>query len=899
MNFDSLLVSTKFAPPRLGARYIPRKHLLEQLRAAQRFTFALVTGSAGFGKTVLLAQWRLEMMKSGTAVSWLSLSQDDKQLPSFCAYLLAALKRLGVPVDDDLLMEGDSGMSMDSLVALAVNGAATIPKELCLVIDDYHHVEDPWAHKLMQKLIDHCPDNLHIVIASRVTPPLSISRLRVLGRVIEIGFEELPFSLDETRVFFEQSLGTLKLSADEVRLIHDLTSGWPASLQLLGIMLKSRPATRLRLHDLGGHSSDLQAYLAEDVVAHLPGELHEFLEAMSVCRRFNAELAACITGNERAADMIKRAEEENLLIYRVELDDSSPWFRFHPLFGEFLSVRLARGGEALIKEHHRRASQWFAGHGLLVEAVRHAIRAGDLEFAIEAIEHAAPDTWSLSYISPMLSLLERLPQETLFSHPQLFFLGCLTFSITARHTKAEKWLAQIRESEAVRNPAISSRLALADAAVALQQDDAERAIALLEPLYEVSIENRFLHYFHLTTLASAYGGAGRYADAYRLLDDNPVPLEDRRNDMALVVESIRAATLLTQGKAREAARLGATLLARSEAAHGRRSVCANLCAGMLGDAYYELDMIDDAREVLANRTGIMQSSAPGVMIPSALARARLDLLQESPEAALAFLGSHGAHYRSLRMDRPVACMLAEQIRIRLARGTSEGVAELAAKLDELGELHRNSRGNLSEIPAVAALTRSRRALASSDAEGALRELDTVRRHAEQYGRMRSLVLANVLTAMALDDLGRSDDALAHLASALDLGASLGLVRTFLDEGRHAGDLLARLVGDARLDEPAAQYLDALLARFGAGVRSLPPRDAPAGEAASADGITLTPRELEILGLIAQAMSNKRIALTLNITLETVKWNVKNILAKLGVSSRYDAMTWTRKKGLIK
>jgi LuxR family maltose regulon positive regulatory protein len=395
MNFDSLLVSTKFAPPRLSPRYIPRRKLLNHLRNAQRSTLTVVTGSAGFGKTVLLAQWRLELMKSGAVVAWLSLSRDDRQLSSFCTYLLAAFNRLGISVEDDMLMEGDNGKAIDSLVALVVNGAARVPEDLYLFIDDYHHVEDPWAHKLMQKLLDPCPDNLHLVLASRAAVPLNVARLRVLERVIEIGSDEMPFDLEETRVFLEQGLGALKLSADEVRLLHDLTSGWPASLQLLAIMLKSRPSTRLRLRDLGLRSSDLQAYLAEDVVANLPVELNEFMETISVCRRFNAELAESVTGSEQAAHLIRRAEEENLLIYRIESDDSSPWYRFHPLFGEFLSARLARRGQEAVKELHRRASQWFAGRDLLVEAVRHAIPAGDLEFAVEAIEHSAPTTWSL------------------------------------------------------------------------------------------------------------------------------------------------------------------------------------------------------------------------------------------------------------------------------------------------------------------------------------------------------------------------------------------------------------------------------------------------------------------------------------------------------------------------
>ncbi|MEJ8822614.1 LuxR C-terminal-related transcriptional regulator [Variovorax humicola] len=900
MNLDSLLVSTKFAPPRIGARFIVRKQLLEQLRSMQRCTFTLVTGSPGFGKTTLMAQWRQELMKSGAVVAWLSLSHDDRVLTSFCAYLVSALRRLGIALDEDEMLEGNNTKALDSLVASAVNGASQVAKELYLILDDYHHVEDASAHRLMQKLIDHCPANLHIAIASRMAPPFSISRLRVLGQVADISFEELPFDLDETRLFFEQNLHNVKLSADELRLIHDLTNGWPASLQLLAIMLKNRPSTRHKLRELGWQSSDLQAYLANDVVAHLPAELNDFIEQVSVCRRFNAELAEAITGRPDAAELIKRIEDENLLIYRVESEDRLPWYRFHPLFSDFLATCLARRGQPAIEMLHRRASQWFGAHDLLIEAVRHATLGGDLEFAVKAIEQAAPAEWRLGYVSPLLSLLDRLPQETLFLHPRLFFLGCLTFAITARPEKAERWLAQIRQSEVVRNPAISSHLALADAAVAMQRDDTQRAVDLLEPVAVPPDQNRFLHYVFLATLSSAYCSVGRYADAHRLLDAHPVAAEDRRNDMALVVEGARIYVYLVEGNVREAARAGSLLLSRAMAAHGRRSVSANLAAGALGEAYYELDRIDDAREVLANRPGILQSSMPGVMASAALARARLDLLQGSPDVALEFLESQAAHFHSLGHDRPLAWMLGEQVRILLAKGERIRASDLVTRLKDLASQHRDALGYRAEIPVAAALARARLLLHVDRPAEAIEALAEVRAHAQHYGRGRLAALAALLMAMALEDLGRHQDAQAQLVEAVQAGARFGFVRTFVDEGEHVGAMLARLPGQALSDPLAARYLEDLLGRFGgAGARAAPADEGVSEPAVPRkEDVNLTPRELEILSLISQAMSNKRIALTLSITLETVKWNVKNILAKLGVSSRYDAMTWARKRGLI-
>ncbi|WP_231709017.1 AAA family ATPase [Pseudomonas denitrificans (nom. rej.)] len=495
-------------PPRLNTRHIPRTHLLERLQEGRLGCVTLITGGAGFGKTLLLAQWRQALLKDGLDVAWLSLSHDDRLFPSFLTYLLAALRRLDIAIEAELL-HGDSGeAAFNALVAQVTRIAEQLGRELYLLIDDYQHVEAPLAHRLMQKLLDHCPPNLHLVIASRSSPPLSLGRLRMQGQVAEIDFAELPFDLEETRVFFEHNLGSLKLTADEEQLIHELTSGWPASLQPIATLLRNRPAKRPKLRSLLWKSADLQAYLAEDVVACLAPELLGLMEQVSPFRRFNADLAAFVTGNPHAADLIKRVEDENLLIYRVDSDDQTPWYRFHPLFGEFLGQRLAQQGSAAVEALHRRASQWFAEHELLVESVRHANLGGDLDFAVAAMEQAASATWSMAYISPMLHLLERLPQETLFAHPRLFILGCLTYAFTARPEKAARWLEQIRRTEAARNPALSSRFALADAAIALQLDNPRRVIGLLEPMHQAPLENRSLRYISLSALASAYLALG-------------------------------------------------------------------------------------------------------------------------------------------------------------------------------------------------------------------------------------------------------------------------------------------------------------------------------------------------------------------------------------------------------
>lgn len=909
MNSDTFLVATKFSPPRIGPRHIARQPLLDRLAETKYSRATLVTGGAGFGKTILLAQWRLTLIKAGVDVAWLSLSQSDREFSQFCTYLLAALQRLGMPSDSVVPHATGSEQSIDALAAVLTSALEEVDRELYLMIDDYHHVEAPAAHLLMQKLLDHCPANLHIVIASRTLPPFSLGRLRMQGQVYEIDFAELPFDLEETRAFFEQNLSTVKLTADEVRLIHDLTNGWPASLQPIATLLRIRPAKRTNLRALLWKSTDLQSYLAEDVVAYLQPDLAGFMEKVSIFRRFNAELAAGVTEDPNAAEQIKRAEDENLLIYRVDSDDHSPWYRFHPLFGEFLARRLAQQGEAAVNALHRRASRWFADHGLLVEAVRHASHGGDLDFAADVMEEAAErSTWNMAYVSPMLHLLDRLPQETLFSHPRLFFLGCLTYAFTGRPDKAERWLEQIRRTEAAKIPAISSKFVVTDSAIAVQRDDMQRVVDLLEPTLSAPMDNPSLRYICLAGLAAGYLALGRIADAHRLLDEKPIAPEDRDNDMAMVYESFRSLTCLVAGEVREAERLGMGILRRAEAAFGRGSVAANLCAATLADAWYELDRLEDAREVLANRTGLVQSSWPDVMTRASLCRARLDFLLDAPETALAFLEAQTSHFHIVGLDRAMAHMLGEQVDILLAIGEQPRAEELVKRLDGLRKLHANSTGVFAEIPAIAACARARVAMADHDPEAALAALGQVQRFGETYGRGRVVVRAGLLAAAAHHTLQQDTESTRCLTEALTLGSKLGLIRTLLDVKEQIRPLLLRLQDEGDLPLPDRQYLDELLARMTPGASALDTAQAngavdptttagrsnPEGQRG-----TLTPRELEILTLISEAMSNKRIALALNITFGTVKWNVKNILAKLGVSSRYDAIALARQRGLLK
>ncbi len=892
---DEPAAPAKFAPPRIGPRHIVRRRLIERLREAERCALTLITGSAGFGKTILLVQWRQELMKAGAEVAWLALAADDRRRPVFCHDLLGALARLGIaPADTLPVAHDDLAWPVEALAAAVIAEAQRVAKDIYLFIDDYHHIDDPWAHELMQRLATHCPPNLHIVIASRTTPPLSLSRLRVYGQLAEAGFEDLPFSLDETQTFFEHNLATMKLTADELQLVQDVTHGWPASLQLVAIMLRNRPATRSQLPTLLRRSSDLQNYLAEDVIAQANEETIALLEMLAPLRRFNAPLAAHVTGNAHAAALLRRAEEEYLLIQRVETDDRTPWYRLHPLLGEFLCGRLLQRDALALAALHRRASAWFASQQMLVDAVRHANLGGDLALAVRTIENAMPSDWSFSAVGAMVHLLDCVPQDALAAHPRLSFLGCLTYALTARPDEARRWLEQLRRSDAAARPAMEVELALAEATIATQRDDSRHVIALLERAPDAWPTNRTLRYVYTGALVTALAHVGRVHEALRLHDDNAVQSDDEGSEIALMFEATLPATWLKQGQVRETARVAAALLHQAESTWGRHSVCAGLCAAMLGDAYYELDRIADAREVLANRASLLRASWPDVMVQASLVHARLDRIDQGSAAALTFLQRQAAHFQDLGLVRPAAFMLAEQVRILLGDGDHVRAQGVVAQLDGLALAHATD----DETRAIAALAHARVALVNCNTAEALDALQQVRAFAQTSGRERLLVAANLLSAAACQGVEQTAAARQYLVDALNTGAPLGLRRTFVEDGAALALLLAELRGAPALSRPAATLLDTLWKPADPAPAPAPRVSRQVAQTRARDGVNLTPREREILLLISQAMSNKRIALTLNISVGTTKWNVRNILTKLGVSTRYDAMTWAREHGYI-
>ncbi|WP_136476359.1 LuxR C-terminal-related transcriptional regulator [Pseudomonas sp. DG56-2] len=891
MKSTSLLVTTKFAPPRVSLNSILREDLATQLQHAQYSKVILVCGGAGFGKTTVLAQWRQDLIKQGVCVGWLSLTLEDGAFALFCASLIGALQQVGLPLADDLLLLGDSDDSDDllSLASVLINAVAQLDNELYLMLDDFHQVNSPRANQLVQALIDNAPANLHFVIASRVAPSLLLGRLRAMGQLCEITGNELSFNFRESLAFLKAHLDA-EIDLEAAHSIHAQTDGWPIGLQLMAISLKSVPRKRSNSGVLATNSADLSAYLSEDVIANLPEGLIEFLQQISILRRFNADLAAHLSGCNEAAQHIANIEALNLFVLPVDMEDRYQWYRLHPMFAEFLLQKLQHSG-ADVRALHQRAAHWFASQDLVIEALRHALLSEDFDTVVQLLEHSLQPLTNIRHLGTFLRWIEKVPIALLPQHPRLALFGAWGYALSARLEQSERWLTLLERS--TQDPKYAIHACLVKAMIAGQQDDSERSLLAIDALTDTPLRNPMLENFRLGLVIGNQAMLGNYALARATFRTLNLASTD---EPALIARSSMAVAAFLEGKILEAERHAAPMLSLAEAAHGRRSITACTCAAILAEVQYEQNRIDDAREILVNRLDMLSFSVPACSYSAALVHARLQLLQETPRAALDYLDKRADHFRARRLDRGIALMLAEQIRIEVLgeewkHGDWRHGQMLQSELDELASHHQGEKARDREIVAAAALSRARLARASQLPEQGLVALENVFCIGQALGRGTLLVKANLLKAQALTDLGRDNEARSCLIQVLQDSYSLGLFRTLLDEGDDACVLLANLKDvPGKALEVFQQQLSAQISG------QIPSATSTAtGVSSVAGDIALTNREEDILALLEQSMPNKRIARTLNISDQTVKWNLRNIFMKFGVSSRYEAIIIARKR----
>ncbi len=411
------LMAMKTYIPNVGPGLVPRPRLLERMSRSSSARLTLVSAPPGFGKTTLLAQWARVATSAAGRVAWLSLERGDNDRATFWAYVVMALESAvpRISAGGRELAAGGRAPT-DQAIATLLNELADQPEDLWLVLDDYHLIDDPGVRDGLTYLVEHLPPNMHILLGTRVDPDFPLPRWRVRGELVEIRAADLRFTPEEAADYLPAATG-LELTTAQIKALDDRAEGWIAALQLAGLSLRGRDDVSSFIERFAGNDRYIVDYLMDEVLAHQPDDVTEFLLLTSILERLTGDLCDAVTELANGSRMLKALDRADLFV--VRLDPTSTWFRYHHLFADVLRARLLADRPADVPVLHGLASRWCEDHGLNDEAIRHALAARDYERASHLIEVAVPEVRRQRRDATLVRWLDSLPQDAIRRSPVL------------------------------------------------------------------------------------------------------------------------------------------------------------------------------------------------------------------------------------------------------------------------------------------------------------------------------------------------------------------------------------------------------------------------------------------------------------------------------------------------
>ena len=860
-------------------------------------------------------------------VAWLSLDAEDSELRRFVTHLIAAIQTSSPRVGAEALalLDSDRALPAEAVLVSLVNDLDELAGPTVLALDDYHVIDAPDIHESVTFLLDHLPPQVTIAITTRADPPLPVARLRGRGELLELRAADLRFTAGEADAFLNHVMD-LDLDPAHVAALEHRTEGWAAGLQLAALSARGRTDAG----DSGGVAGFVDAftgshrfvldYLVEEVLNSQPGDVRGFLLDTSVLQQMTGTLCDALTGRDDGRQTLESLERGNLFV--VPLDDQQQWYRYHHLFADALRARLLAQHPDRVPELHRAASRWHAEHGVLADAVTHAVAGDDYDRAADLVELALSDLRKHRQDRTLREWLRALPDDVIRGRPLLVAFLAWTRLSEGDLDGAQVWLDEAeRALEDVRPEAMTSIPgSLAEAARARNEE--LRTLPATIAAYRAAIaqargdiDGTVAHARHTLELAGpndhlARGAAAGFLGLAAWAAGRP------RHRRGHVRHGGREPACGRQhrGRARrdrrpgrhvahprqpaEARRLYERALAVAERRQGSApfttvlSSTGDLHVGLAdvlreqGDLDAAANHLQVARE-LGDRASFLENRYRWYTAMAGLLQARGDL-----DGAVRMLDDAEAEYLPGFFPdvRPIP---ASRARVRIAQG------RLADAWDWAHEHHVTAADPPAFLAEFNQLTLARLLIGQyradrdeSGIEQARALLDRVADAAQAAGRAGSLVEARLVRALARHAAGDTDAAISDLAAALTNGVPAGYVRLFLDEGPPMHELLRAA---ARRPEPAAsgEYADLVLRaaeRDQAAATAAGP--APSGDEGLSD------RELEVLRLLATELTGPEIARHLFVSVNTLRTHTKHIFTKLDVNTRQAAVRRATELGLL-
>jgi len=898
------LLSTKLYLPLTRPELVPRLRLVTQLNEGVHHKVALVSAPAGFGKTTLVSEWARNLQADSTAntVSWLSLDAKDNDLVRFLKYFITALRR-GEGIEPDIgkgaleMLQYPQPPSSEDILTSLINEIADIRKKIIFVLDDYHLIEDQSIHEALAFLIKFIPQQMHLVITTRQDPNLSLGRLRARGQLTELRAADLRFTSAEAAAFLNQMMG-LKLLPEDIAALETRTEGWIAGLQLAAISMQGHKDAASFIKSFTGSHRFVLDYLIEEVLEQQSEEIQSFLLQTSVLDRLTGPLCDALTRQDKGQAILEMLEQTNLFI--VPLDSERCWYRYHHLFGELLRERLIQSQLEQLPILYHRASEWYEHNAFIDEAIEYALRSKDFERSTCLIAAQADEIWERGEDTKLLRWLDGLPAEVLFSKPHLCIFHAWSLFATGRQDIAARCLqaaelsldsGNVSENAMIDQEQLSNsekrklrgRVATTRAFLAFYKGDVpgliQYAHQALEFLPEEDLSWRSTAF---NVLGDAHDFMGDVAATHKARLDALEVNQAAGNSYQIIIAQMKLAiNLRHQGHLRQVVEICQQQMQFAIENGLSQSIVSGMLLGIWGEVLAEINDLDGA--IQKARKSVKLTTRGGDLAMLAWSYQCLTrVLYSMGDFAGAEETIHEMENTARKYDVPVWVMniiAAWQARIWLAQ------KKLASVSQWVKERGLESGGEITYLHEREYILLARILLAQGkldEASTLLQRLLVLTKSGERTFRVIEVLLLQALAFQVQGDLAQ---ALVVLEQALILAEPGGFIRMIVDEGPSMERLLKKMkVEDGRLRE----YIHKLLQVFAS---PSSPRQQPLIE-------PLSGRELDVLQLISEGLTNQEIAARLYLSLNTVKVHTRNIYGKLGTNNRTQAAAKARELEIL-
>jgi LuxR family maltose regulon positive regulatory protein len=913
------LIRTKLHLPFLRTDLVARPRLQECIVNGLRGPLTLVTAPAGFGKTTAIASCVIEC---GMPAAWLSLDRYDNQDGRFLTYMISALQEIDAAIGSVAaeIMTVAREVPWETILTSLINNLGNTNCEIVLILDDYQIINSQAVHEQVSFLLEHCPTNFHLVIATRSDPALPLNRLRARGHTVEIRAADLRFSEQEAAQFLNGVMH-LQLDDEAIAALEERTEGWAAGLQMAALSLRNRDDIHRFIEDFSGTNRYILDYLVGEVLENQPEEVQQFLRCTSILDRLTAPLCDYLLADKElypvvgdkksqsdspsffgSTSILNYLEQANLFL--VPLDDERIWYRYHHLFADLLVSQLMKKYPGKISALHSRASFWYEQNGWLDQAIEHSFAAEDMDRSATLVEGSAQGLIYKIPFDTMQKWIDQLPEETVLQKAWLGITQGWLWVAKLQLSDLPEWMKKVEDYfltvgrncySKTEQQDILANIASLRAYDAFFKGDllgcaelSHQALKLFSP-GNVDLRARILvqlgeTYLILQDLEKASAYLGKAIDA-------AIELEDFQS---LTTASMRLyKTLRTLGRLNKAEKTIRQIL-QLFARKGRSdSPVASKLEQCWGDLLRERGQFAEA----------------GVQLNQALVHARqynspLDII-----TALIYLGMWMACGNDL-VGAEKALEEAEELMhsftippIIMATWSLQRARVFYMK----GEYDRAEEYLSDPAHEETNVFKSRLLLKRGEIEKAQNLLLHLEQSASKGQRNGNLIQVLLARTCVLAEIGEECEALEVLTRCLQLAQPQGYRMTFLEEGEPMHGLLRNLQ-KRRLTEPLSAYVNWLVQAFTERSKIIPIqpnvelyRTSEIQDRAEQYGSLIEPlsqRELEVLHLLSLGRTNQQIAHQLVVAPGTVKAHTSSIYRKLDVSNRTEAVVRARQVGII-